>query len=379
MFRIQQKLANIKIATTLPVVNVPINVQASQYSIVKVLPKPVFRQQQHQYYRSFMSHATTRMVMAPPLQHYRTTVITNIVTGNSNSSLTLRNFLSAGTRMMKIFTKTTSPKNTLASRYFSTTGTAHRAPTPPMPRINYMIRFHDDADFVIPLLNISAKETKQGWFSTSTILTVLGWSLLSVTLIDLYLQGYGTNYYYNLLSNKYHSLFSNSDSTSNTTIRPMTTKLNKDEMIKELMNDIRQKRQFLYDQYVHTKPLYQCKVIKPYKMGGSHGLYNDIQLNDIVDVLVENVGPKQAYHLCRFVHPPPTSTTNDYDNLERVIMKDENGNIIELGWYPTAYLEKIDPMQNDNNQQVQVKVKEETTNSNTKTRPWWKKWLFPFL
>ena len=83
-------------------------------------------------------------------------------------------------------------------------------------------------------------------------------------------------------------------------------------MIQELVTSTQQQRQLLYQQYSTAPALYQCRVIRYYKMGGSHGLYN-VQLNDVVDILVEHVGPKQAYHLCRLKlqRADPNNKAND--------------------------------------------------------------------
>ncbi len=202
--------------------------------------------------------------------------------------------------------------------------TPRRLPTPPMPRTTYAVVISD------------ATTTKgifaqlQAWWNNGTILIALGWTALLTIVLDRYLQ-------HQLL--RQGSVFDSSSSS-----------LNKEEMINELVTSTQQQRQLLYQQYSTAPALYQCQVKRYYKMGGSHGLYN-VQLNDVLDVLVEHVGPKQAYHLCRLKRAP---NANDDDD-DKSMMDPKHGNsVVELGWYPVTHLEKYTP----------------------KPRRWWQRLLF---
>jgi hypothetical protein len=198
-----------------------------------------------------------------------------------------------------------------------------RLPTPPMPRTTYAVVISD------------ATTTKgifaqlQAWWNNGTIMIALGWTALLTIVLDRYLQ-------HQLL--RQESAFDSSSSS-----------LNKEEMIQELVTSTQQQRQLLYQQYSTAPALYQCRVIRYYKMGGSHGLYN-VQLNDVVDILVEHVGPKQAYHLCRLkLHRADPNNANDNNDdhhpPSRMDPNDGNAEVVmeELGWYPVTHLEKYTP------------------------------------
>lgn len=168
----------------------------------------------------------------------------------------------------------------------------------------------------------------------------LGWTALLTIVLDRYLQ-------HQLL--RQGSAFDSSSSS-----------LNKEEMIQELVTSTQQQRQLLYQQYSTVPALYQCRVIRYYKMGGSHGLYN-VQLNDVVDILVEHVGPKQAYHLCRLkLHraDPNNANNDDHHPPSRMDPNDGNAAVEELGWYPVTHLEKYTP------------------SPPPKPRRWWQRLLF---
>jgi hypothetical protein len=201
------------------------------------------------------------------------------------------------------------------------------------------------------------------WWDDGTILLTLGWSVLLTIVLDRYLQ-------HQLLRDT-TPLFGGSRGGGGGAGGEVP--LDKEEMIQEIVYSAQQQRRLLYQQYRTAPTLYQGKVIRYYKMGGSHGLYN-IQLGDIVDVLEENVGPQQAYHLCRFVRKPnademktgttttkstttgtstSTSTTplqpqshhhplshkNTTTTNPMIHNTNEQGDIIELGWYPKTHLE----------------------------------------
>ena len=97
-------------------------------------------------------------------------------------------------------------------------------------------------------------------------------------------------------------------------------RLEANEMIAAIVDETKQKRLQLYEEW-GDKPLkFRCKLHEDYSMGGSHGL-EGVEKNDVLEVLQEGVGPGGYYHLCR--------TT------------DKDGTIKSVGWYPISYLTKI--------------------------------------
>jgi hypothetical protein len=292
----------------------------SKMRILNLQARMVLFQQQQQFNHR-ISNATTTMVQ---VQRYRTKTEPTV-------TRTIQKMMSTST------TETSASSVVLVSRRPPTPPmprinndilVSRRPPTPPMPRINY--------DFLVsrrpptpnnnilvsrrpptppmPRINYDGvyeyKPPEPWWYLIlGRIQLLTGVSILSFCFID-----------------KYYS-------------RPVP--LNKDELINNIINHSKRKRQYLYNRFGNKPPLYQCKVIQQYRMSGSHGMY-DIKLNDVVDVLMEQVGPQQLYHLCRFVHPPSDDdNVNTNDDTDRIIVKNENGDIIEIGWYPITHLEKI--------------------------------------
>jgi hypothetical protein len=100
------------------------------------------------------------------------------------------------------------------------------------------------------------------------------------------------------------------------------------EQIKKMQNEIKLIRQQVYNNYKNYPTLYKCQINIVYKLGGSHGLLN-IKQNDIIDILEENVGPQNDYHMCRSYK----------------IEKDSDGkeikSISSIGWYPKVYMTPI--------------------------------------
>mmetsp|Transcript_8346 Transcript_8346/g.10945 ORF Transcript_8346/g.10945 Transcript_8346/m.10945 type:complete len:189 (-) Transcript_8346:123-689(-) len=62
------------------------------------------------------------------------------------------------------------------------------------------------------------------------------------------------------------------------------------------------------------------KAIIKYEMGGTMGLRN-VVVGDSMEVLEQNTGPNNNYSLCR--------------------TRDEDGNIVSIGWYPMEMMEEI--------------------------------------
>ena len=125
------------------------------------------------------------------------------------------------------------------------------------------------------------------WWDSGSLLIALGWTGLAVFALDRYLQ--------------------------------YTDRQDAMNMVGMLSEESRQKRQVLLEEWKDKPTLYKCIVKESYKMGGSHGL-KDVQVNDIVEVLQEGVGPGESYHLCR--------------------TRDEEGSVKSIGWYPIAFMEK---------------------------------------
>lgn len=218
---------------------------------------------------------------------------------------------------------TTPLSVTIASRRMMTTTHSsalaqqqqgRRLPTPPMPRTTY--------DVVITEVSHGSNTAGNTFFTIAIVISC-------TILLDLYLQ--------------------------NQELRDTRgvgggggNGLNKEEMIQQIVISAQQQRELLYQQYSTAPILYQCQVMQYYKMGGSHGLYN-VQLQDIVDVLVEHVGPKQAYHLCRFIRPPndkvdmDSNSSRSDEKTTMTIHTNDNGDIIELGWYPISHLQRYTP------------------------------------
>lgn len=99
------------------------------------------------------------------------------------------------------------------------------------------------------------------------------------------------------------------------------------ETIAALAKEQRDTRQQLFQLHAHRPTLYECIVKHPYRMGGTHGLAGNVKMGDVVQVLQEGVGPGQQYVLCRRM--------------------DQSGDI-QVGWYPTGFLEKkpAEPLDN---------------------------------
>jgi len=93
-------------------------------------------------------------------------------------------------------------------------------------------------------------------------------------------------------------------------------------MVAYIDHEQRLKRLQLREEHKDKPALFDCIVRKEYKMGGTHGL-KGAKLDDVLEVLEERVGPNGHYNLCR---------RRDADT----------GEVLSVGWYPIAYLEKVD-------------------------------------
>lgn len=93
------------------------------------------------------------------------------------------------------------------------------------------------------------------------------------------------------------------------------------ETVQDIRQQVEEKRREMMERYQDSPTLFQCKVVEEYKMGGSHGL-KGVKVGDVVDILQEDVGPGEYYHLCR---------TRDA----------ETADVLSIGWYPQGYMEPI--------------------------------------
>lgn len=151
---------------------------------------------------------------------------------------------------------------------------------------------------------------RQSW-NNGNMMLFLGYSGLSIWLIDRYLQ-YDQAY----------------------------TKREAEQMIKTIQEETAMKRRELFQQNYSRPTLYQCSVIEEYKnMGGYYGLQN-IQLYDVVDIIEENVGPDEYYHLCRTYEE--YITTNDDRNTTNGEKPPTTIIIKSIGWYPKKFLKRIE-------------------------------------
>lgn len=103
-------------------------------------------------------------------------------------------------------------------------------------------------------------------------------------------------------------------------------------------------RHIMASQYRSTKSLYQCVVRKatlPNMFDGSKSLMHVLE-GDVLDVLEENIGPSQMYHLCRSQKKktPVKDVSHDDDNGDDH-QNSQNNILCSVGWYPKWFLEKI--------------------------------------
>lgn len=128
------------------------------------------------------------------------------------------------------------------------------------------------------------------WWDDGTILLSLGFSSLFLVAVDRFLQ------YQN--------------------------KLEVTDTVEEIRHQVDEKRREMMERYQNSPTLFQCKVVEEYKMGGSHGL-KGVKVGDVVEILQEDVGPGEYYHLCRTRDP-------------------ETADVLSIGWYPLGYMEPIE-------------------------------------
>lgn len=176
-----------------------------------------------------------------------------------------------------------------------------RQSLPPMPRI--LPNTNSSNQSIDSNITTTTTTSNPSWLRRSwdngNILLSISFGILCTILIDRYLQVEQTNDNFDMK-----------------------------QMKLSIMEDTAKKRYELFNDNINKQTLYQCKIITLYKnMGGTHGLQN-MKLNDIIDIIDENVGPEEYYHLCR------TYTIND-----------KNEQVVDsIGWYPKQYLEKVIPI-----------------------------------
>lgn len=128
------------------------------------------------------------------------------------------------------------------------------------------------------------------WWDDGTILLTLGFSGLLLVGVDRFLQ------------------YQNKQEVT--------------DAVQDIRQQVEEKRREMMQQYHDSPTLFKCKVVEEYKMGGSHGLTN-VKIGDVVEILQENVGSGDYYHLCR---------TRDAETAE----------VVSIGWYPHSYMKPIE-------------------------------------
>lgn len=162
-----------------------------------------------------------------------------------------------------------------------------RKPLPPPPRVlpGTKISFQNTA---VPNEELSFSSKLRLAWSNGNVLIYLGWTGISVLLVDQYLQ-----------------------------MTQKETDESAEDMVRVIQQESARIKMKLYQQYKDAPALYRATVTHEYKgMGGSHGLQN-VQVGEVVEILQENVGPDRHYHLCRTTH----------------------GYYQQIGWYPVPYLQ----------------------------------------
>jgi hypothetical protein len=92
-------------------------------------------------------------------------------------------------------------------------------------------------------------------------------------------------------------------------------------LLVEMQQEANEQNQPEWDTSLPT--LFQCKIVHTEHSLDGIKMLRNITVGDVVEVMEEDIGPNEAYHLCRFV---PSSNR-------------EKGSI---GWYPSKYMEKLD-------------------------------------
>jgi adenosine/AMP kinase len=136
------------------------------------------------------------------------------------------------------------------------------------------------------------------WWDNGNLLIGFGWTLFGVLLLDRYLQ--------------------------------YSEGMNVESVVGIVEEEARQKRFELLEKHRNDPTLFKCAVRKIYKMGGSHSLMH-VELNDVIEVLQEGVGPDQVYNLCRKMNTLDTGVNGQQQQQQ----------VLSIGWYPIQYLEKV--------------------------------------
>jgi hypothetical protein len=88
----------------------------------------------------------------------------------------------------------------------------------------------------------------------------------------------------------------------------------------QMQEDANQHNQAQWDDSLPT--LFQCKIIHTEPSLDGTKMLRHVGVGDVVEILETDIGPNQAYHLCRRINP----TSNRPGSI---------------GWYPIQYLERI--------------------------------------
>jgi hypothetical protein len=138
--------------------------------------------------------------------------------------------------------------------------------------------------------SVSSPGRLRRWWYDGTILLTIGWTAFGLVVVDRGLQYLDSS--------------------------------NVEQVIDMVEDETKQKRQELLAKFWDAPTLYRSTVKIGFKLEGSHGL-KYVEVEDVVDVIEEEVGPGNYYNLCR--------------------TKDPNGDVKSIGWYPVSYLQKIEP------------------------------------
>jgi len=123
------------------------------------------------------------------------------------------------------------------------------------------------------------------------------------------------------------------EGSSNEIMKSVSSKKIKDQ-IDALDSSVRSE---MNEKYKDKQALFQCKVRRVPQPGmfDGHCSLGGVQLNEIVDVLEENVGPGKMYNLCR------TRVGSSSNNMQSTWQQ-------QIGWFPKSYLEKLVSSVNNN-------------------------------
>jgi hypothetical protein len=78
--------------------------------------------------------------------------------------------------------------------------------------------------------------------------------------------------------------------------------------------------------------LFECKIIHTEASLDGTKMLRHVRVGDVIQVLEADIGPDQAYHLCRHL-----TTTSDNKKKK----EEQEVSVSSMGWYPIQYLQKL--------------------------------------